>query len=709
MEGIVRSVCQACHAECGVLVHVDDDKVTRIEGDRNHPMNRGFACVKGRQYHQYVYHPDRLKYPLKRAGERGEGKWERISWGQALDEISKRVTECKEDYGRESIAVMHGTGPRPTGISQKLFAHALGSPNVISVDLHICFMPSLVAERVTIGQSVMMERGPDYTNANCIVIWGGNPVNSHPPKGLEVLEAKRSRNVKLVVVDPRRTRLAAKADLWLQVRPGTDLALALGMINVIVEERLYDKEFVDEWCHGFDRLKAHVMRYTPEKVAEITWVTAEKIREASRIYASTKPSALHHRVGIEQSVNSTQAVRALAILIAITGNIDTKGGNLLSVRPKGFKDSISLTKSFELDPSIEKRRIGAGVYPLIEPPNAPLPFVNSLLFVEAQLSGKPPPVKAMFIGGGNPLNIQSPKKVWEALKALNLLVVADFFMTPTGELADYVLPATTWIERDDCCDVPYTNYVSARQRAIKPIGESWDDMKMAIELVKRVPWADRRFIPWDTVEEFNEWRVREMGVSFEELKNRGYIMEPVAYKKYEKGGFGTPTGKIELYSTVFEKYGYEPLPTYAEPPSSPVSTPEAYRDFPLILISGARRMNYFGSEGRQIPSLRRDEPEPKVEIHPRTAKRLGIAEGDWVWIETSRVRNERVRFRASLTTGVDPRVVEAAHGWWFPERPGPEHGCFQSNINLIIPAGLPREPICGSVPARGELCRVYKA
>ena len=711
MERIVRTVCQACHCECGVMVHVDDRKVTKIEGDSNHPMNRGFICVKGRAEPERTYHPDRLKYPLKRVGARAEGRWKRVSWDEALTAIAIELTEIKEKYGPESIATIHGTGPRAS-LCSALLPFALGSPNRISVDLHICYAPSLVAEGVTVGHSIMMEEGPDYQAANCILVWGGNPLISHPPRGIEISEAKRKRKAKLIVIDPRKTSLASQADLWLQIRPGTDVALALGMTNVIIDRGLYDREFVVQWCSGFDKLRERAKDYAPEKVAEITWIPAEKIREAAEIYAMTKPASLHHRVAVEHNVNSTQTDRALTILVALTGNIDVKGGNLLPVHIEGYIPTIALAGSgrwLRPSPQVEGKRLGGEEFPLISGPEARLPFVTSFLAVEAMLTEKPYPLKALYCAGGNPvINVQKSKQVWDALKRLDLFVVADFFMTPSAELADYVLPVTTWLERDECCDIPYMNYISARQKAIEPLYECWDDLKIVIELIKRIPWANREIVQWGDVNECYDWMVRGMGLTFDEFKRKGYIIEPMRYKKYGGRGFDTPSGKVELYSTIFEKFGYDPLPRYCEPPESPVSPPGLIKEYPLILISGGRSMEYFHSEGRQIPQLRKLAPDPEVEIHPDTAKKATIEDGDWVWIETPKVKGERVKFKAKLTTNIHPQVVHAPHGWWFPEKPAPEHGCFDSNINVVLSADPPREKICGSVPTRGTLCRIYK-
>lgn len=709
----IRTICQACHCQCGVIVHVENEHVTKVTGDPSHPMNRGFICAKGKAQPSVLYHPDRLKYPQRRIEGKGGAKWERISWDEALDGIAERFSRIKEEYGSESIAVITGTGPRTGNNSAGMLANALCTPNKTSVDRHICFSPSVVAESATIGKNIttiMMELGPDYREANCIVVWGANPLASHPPRGMEIVQAKKQRDAKLIVIDPRRTELASMADLWLQIRPGTDVALAMGMIHVIIEEGLFDKEFIETWSYGFDNLKAHAKNFHPAKVAEITWVPAEKLREAARMYATTKPAAFHHRIGVEHNINSTQSNRAFSILIALSGNIDVQGGNLFQTLPEGFVHPFKKNK-----PGVERmvKRIGSKEFPLISGADVPDPFVHAHLLVEAMLNGTPYPVKALYCIAGNPVvTMQNSKRVWGALKCLDTLVVADFFMTPTAELSDYVLPATTWMEKDELGDFPnlmYTNYLAAGQKVIEPFYDCWDDRKIIIELMKRIPWAERRFLPWSNVDELNDAMAEGLKITYADLKKKGYVQATVKYKKYLKEGFRTPTGKVELYSTIFEKYGYDPLPTFHEPPHSPISTPELMKEYPLILITGGRMIEFFNTEGRWIPVLRDRVPNPEVAIHPETAKEKDIGEGDWVWIETAQVKGERVRFKAKLTTDIHPAVVHAPHGWWFPETPAPEHGCFESNINVVLTGDAPREPICGSVPTRGTLCKVYRA
>lgn len=711
LSRVFRTACQACHCECGVLVYVDGGRIKKIRGDLGHPMNRGFICVKGEKYAEFVDHPDRIRSPLRRVGSKGAGRWEPISWDQALTEISDKLNEIKEKYGPEAFATLYGTGPRSSLFPANLLPYALGSPNAANTNMHMCYAPSILAETCTFGTSVMMEVGPDYRNSRCILVWGANPLASHPARGAEILRTVEGEDAKLIVIDPRRTLLASKADEWLQVRPGTDAALALAMINTIINEELYDRNFVDKWCHGFNQLRDHVQKYSPEEVAQITWIPAEKIREAATLYATSKPAVLHHRVAIEQTTNSIHANRALCLMIALTGNLDVKGGNLFPSYPRGYVPGGQILggrRDFRPTIEVERKRLGSETYPLMSGPDSPVPFVHPAFLIEAITEENPYTTKAVFCTGANPvLTIQDSVRVWNALKKLELFVVVDFFMTPTAEIADYVLPATMWPERDECCDQMYTNYIGVRQKAVDPPPECWDDLKIAIELVKRIPWADRRLIPWNSTEEFNDWQVGELGLDFSEFRDIAVVTQPLVYRKFEQTGISTPTGKVELYSTILARHGYDPLPLFVEPPESPYGSVELAKEYPYILITGGRHIEYFSSEGRQIPSLRSLVPDPLLEINPETAKMLGASEGDWVYVETPQIKGKRVRLRAKLTQIIDPRVVHAAHGWWFPEKDGPEHGCFESNPNVVLSLDPPRAPVCGSARTRGTLCRIY--
>lgn len=698
---VVRTVCQSCHCECGVLVEVRNNKVTKITGD-SHPMNEGLICPKGIAAVDLLYHPDRLMYPLKRSGGRGEGKWQRISWDEALDTISFKFQEIAEKYGALSNCIWWGTGPRGYEFLAAYLSWALGC-NGTNV-AHVCFTPSIIAGVATYGVENTQERGPDYQNTKCILIWGANPEVAHPPIGQKILAASRA-GAKLIVVDPRKTKLASRADVWLQVRPGTDDALALGMLNVIINEELYEHEFVERWCVGFEKLRQRVQEYPTQRVAEITWVPEENIKMAARLYATIKPAVLYHRVAIEQHTNSIQTLRALYIMIALTGNIDVKGGNLIPKYPDGFRDIYSLSSDKYLQPPGKKAmRLGADMFPLFSGPGNPVrPQSHLPTVVKATVTSEPYPIKGVITFSNSLLHAENTKEVWQGFKNLEFTAAVDFFPTPTAELADIVLPSATWLEKDEVAYLSYDYYISSRQKVIEPLGECWDDKKIIFELAKRL--GVKKWFPWDSVEEYLDYQLKPLGITFSEFREKGYILGSKEFNKYSAGGFNTPSKKVELYSSVFERHGYDPLPYYEENPESPVSAPALTRKYPFILITGGRHIAFFHSEGRQIDRLRRMCPDPVVEIHPKTAEKLGITNGQWVWIETPR---GKVKQKAKFFKGIHPQVIHAQHNWWFPEKKEPEHGLWDSNINVVASNNPPYDPVCGSTPLRGLLCRVYR-
>ena len=693
-EKIVRTHCRACHGGCGVLVHVRGGQITKIEGDPECPTNRGSMCSKGLAFLQQVYHPDRLKYPLKRTGKKGEGKWERISWDEALNTIADRLKRFKEDFGAESVVIGQGTGRDYEAFLYR-FANLFGTPNVITAG-HMCYVSRVGATLITCGNLPVCdyEGGP-----RCIMVWGNNVVWTNPDEytGENLLRAL-SQGAKLIVVDPRLTWLASRANIWLRLRPGTDTALALGMAHVIVNEGLYDKEFVEKYTYGWDKFVERVKEYPLDRVEEITWVPAEKIREAARLYAQTKPACIQWGVAIEQTLNCTDNNRILTDLMAITGNLDVPGGNVFFVPPP-----VRTVSEFALhrDLPLEQRRkrLGGDKYKLADR----VALVTPKLVWDAILTGRPYPIKAVLLHGTNPVITRAnAQEAYQALSQVDFLVVTDFFLTPTAELADIVLPAATWLEIDYVADFwKRHGYVFPRKKIVQ-VGECRSDHEIFMELGKRLGQEEYW---WDDMEGALDYMLEPSGLTWREFKEMPYLKGKMEYKKYEKKGFGTPTGKFELYSTTFEKWGYDPLPRYREIPESPMGNPEMSKKYPYILITGVRSPAFFHSEHRMIPWLRELHPDPMVEIHPEVARKHGIRDGDWVFIETPR---GRIRQRAKLTKQIDPRVIAAEHGWWFPEVKDPGHGWKDSNVNILTdndPADY--DVAMGSTNLRVLLCRIY--
>ncbi len=704
-ERIVKSACRMCHGICGVLVHIRDGRVVKVTGDRDCPTSNGYICAKGRASVELLYHPDRLQFPLKRIGARGENKWQRISWNEALDIVAGKLLKFKEELGPQAIGMAQGTGRPYTNFFAR-FRHCLGAANRFGHQ-HICYIPRCVASGMTCGRLPVCDYyGFGGVYPKCVVVWGCNITEAGGSDGMcgyQLTQTLRREGTKLIVIDPRRTRLAAKADHWLQIRPGTDDALALGMLHVIIQEELYDKDFVTQWTIGFDELKKRVEDYPPERVAEITWIPAEDIRATARTYATTKPACMQWGVAVDQNINNFQTARAILSLSGITGNIDVPGGDVFWVPPADIvEQNVGLNPSIILPDKMPKemwaKMIGAGKYRVIEHFQ-----IHHQLFYEAVLSEEPNPIKALFLMGCNTFVTHSHSPEMEqAFKKIDFIFGTDLFMTPTLQMADIVLPAASWLETDDIAD-PHFGWCALARQKVAQIGECRDDKQIIIDLAQRMGMGD--CFPWEDVKEYCNWVLKDADITFDEFKEIGILEGQMRYRKYEEKGFATPSGKFELYSATLEAMGYDPLPYFVEPPESPYSTPELLTSYPLIITTGGRVQGYFHSEGRQIQSLRKLCPDPLVEIHPATAERLGIKEGDWVWIESLR---GRIQQRARLIEGIHPRVVNAQHGWWFPEKDPPEYGFRESNINLLT-GGMPCDPHTGSESFRSFLCKVYKA
>lgn len=689
-EEVVRSSCLACIRQCGTFVYLKKGRVARVAGDPESPVNRGKLCLKGLAMVERLYHPGRLTYPLKRIGKRGEGKWQRITWDEALGIVAEKLNGFKEEYGAESVVFVQGS-PKGFGNYVKRLANVFGTPNMVTTS-HVCRMPSAMGNIFTCG----FDRDPDYENTRCAVMWGKNAVETSLTDWIP-LEQALSRGAKLIVVDPREIDLASRADIWIRLRPGTDVALALGMLNVIVNEELFDRAFVANWTVGFDKLREHVQDYSPKRVEEITWVDANRIAEVARLYATTKPACIREGNGIEENVNSVQAARALAILSAITGNLDIPGGDF-GRGPFPLADISEFTCEDKLTREQRAKRIGAeaGFVPF-----PPTEIAVPQLMVKAILEEKPYPIKAMCVHGSNPLlTFSNSKETYRALQRLDFIMVAELVMTPSAALADIVLPAATCLEWDGV--VAREGIVQIVQK-VTEIGECWPDQKMVNELAKKLGLG-KYF--WNDVNEALDITLKPTGLTFDEFRKVRFISLPKEFRKYEKEGFKTPSGKVEIFSDRFKKWGHEPLPSYQELPETPYSAPDLAREFPLIFTSWHSGVSHHSGD-RHISSLRGVEPEPVVEIHPESAKRLGIEDGEWVYIETKR---GRIKQKANITTKIDPRVVGLSYAWWFPEKDTSElFGWQESNINILTDDKPPYNPQVGSTNLRGLVCKVYRA
>ncbi len=707
MKEIIKTACRACHGGCGALVTVEDGVVTRLRPDPDSPLSRGRMCPKGLAGIQLLYHPDRLKYPMRRLGARGSGRWERISWDEALDTITENIDRIRRESGPESIVLGQGTGRHHLKHVNR-FANALGTPNWIEPGTAQCFFPRVATGGLTYGTMPVVDYyGP--VNPALLLIWGSNPVVSGADCEIQFrCRDAIAKGAQMIVVDPRRTELAKKAAFHLQLRPGTDAALALGFLHVIIQEELYDKAFCETYTYGFEALRERVQDYTPQRVSEITWVPAEQIVGAARLFAATHPAALEWGCALEHTPNCFQTVRALAILPGITGNFDIPGGWIEGAHVMPEAD-ILIDK---LPDEQGYKRMGEKEYKLLAGVGGACPAAHVPTLMNAMLTGEPYPIRALMLFGNNGIiSFADSKKVRRAYENMEFISCMDMFMTPTAELADILLPAACWLELDEVYSGPsLADHVILVQKQVTRTHECRSDEEVLCELAHRLNLNYYAETPYDI---YND-QLRAVGekypqyrdLDWEKMKALSYLEFPIEYEQYKKRGrFDTPTGKMELYSTAMEALGLDPLPNFIEPPESPYSTPELLEKYPVILTTGGRSKFYFISEGRQVPMLRKMEPYPQVEIHPETAARYGIADGDWVWIET---RRGRITQKAKVTEDILPGVVNCALAWWYPEESSPGHGWDESNCNILTSQDPPYDPNSGTYQLRALLCSIRK-
>ncbi|MEE8473330.1 MAG: molybdopterin-dependent oxidoreductase, partial [Dehalococcoidia bacterium] len=616
-EKIVKAFCAGCPYRCGIDVTVRDGRATRVR-----PMPEHFAqlvCVKGAAWKEMLYHRDRLTHPLKRAN----GRWEKISWDRALEEIGEKLQEIKERSGPESLAVYPGTsyGLVDTEALIRRFCDVYGTPNTTDT-LVLCLGATFITGRITFG-SVLM---PSFGKSRCIMLFGFNPPDSYPVADRAIRRA-REAGAKLIVVDPRTTPLAKIADIHAALRPGTDGALALAMANVIIREGLHDRDFVQKWTVGFDQFAERVKEYPPERAAEITWVPADTIIQMARMYATHHPAALSPGVGAEQNSNALSNIRAIMSLVAITGNFEVSGGNRL----QPFLEFPRLSPE---ERAVTAPIFGHDQYPIL---TEYLDRPHWSFFTDGIDPGTPYPIKAIMTLGSNPaLTMPDTRRVQESLKKLELLVAVDSFMRETAQLAHYVLPMASYLERTELVGQLGVPQVAYHHRAVEPVGESRPVSWIIIELAKKMGYG--KYFDWSGTDELFSYLLGPSGLTLEEVKASpgGVFYAPKAGRRYETEGLATPSGKIELSSSILEKAGYDPLPAYNEQEESPAAQPELAREYPLILSTGARLLAFTHANHRNLPSLSRREPHPRVEIHPDTAGGLGIEDGDDVLVETLR-------------------------------------------------------------------------
>jgi len=636
---IRKSICTICdpRTQCGLDLYVKDEKVIKVEGTKENPYNEGTLCPKGAAFRQYLYHEDRLKTPLKRIGPRGSGKFEPISWDDALQTIADMFNSIKEQYGAESVAFFSGYTKYFRPFLKRL-AHSFGSPNYLT-ESSTCFQAMAMAQKLVFG----LPAGADINGTNCLLIWSSNPFHTNPGNARAILRGKK-RGMKLIVVDPRQTPTTAHADIHLCLKPGTDGALALSMANVIINEKLYDKDFISNYTCGFDEFNEYVSGFTPDKGEKITGVPAGKIIEAARLYAGTKPAAIMPSASpVVHHTNGVQNYRAVFMLVGLTGNYDIPGGNF--VMPPSFIHTpgriLTREKEFIQPRPWEEMAPAVGV--------EKFPVWRELIDEEGQCmylpeqlrTGKPYPIKAMIGSGMNYRMWPDSEGFLRSLDNLDLLVNVELFMTETCKYSDIVLPACTSAERSELRCYPM-GYITFTRPAIKPLYDSKPDVDIIFELAERLGIDDPLFrAGYDAC---IDYILEPSGIKTEELKKHPegmFVPNPCPFppRKYLEKGFATPSGKMEFKSTVLEKYegkpGFEPLPVYRPPFYSHEFSPGLAETYPFILNTGSRLPMFVHTRMFRLPWIKELRPgHPSADINPADARKLGINKNERVRIST---------------------------------------------------------------------------
>jgi anaerobic selenocysteine-containing dehydrogenase len=678
MERSFRTICSYCHTSCGLVVKVSDGKIVKVQGDPDHPASKGYHCKKAEAAISVIYHPDRLKTPLMKA----KGGFKRVTWDEALAFAADKLISIKDQYGAKTLVRAMGapfTYECRDGFAQ--FLAAYGSTRTTGVR-HLCATPREMGITGVLGGRIEQ----DYRGTKLAIFWGANviAVNRYSVHSALADFPRTISNVKkgggkIVVIDPVRSESVRFADEWIPLRLGTDLALALAMIHVIIQDEIYDREFVQDYTLGFDQLKNHVIKYTPEWAAKHTGLSPETIRNLAREYAKSTPGVILDGNGLDMHAQGVEACRAIAMLQALTGNVDRPGSNVFM---PWSKQSAVPTFQPAKDPG-EKTP-----YPLF--PDYPYQVVMDSLLSERE--DRP---RAMIVTTSNPaLVLANSQRTRQAMGRLELLIVHDHFMTATAEMADLVLPDAAGFERNG-----YRAFASAdgcffafRRKIIEPLGECRPVFEVEYCLAEKMGMA--KDYPFRNNEEWIDFKVKPSGISMHDLEEKQivYTTPPVRYEKFKTQKLGTPSGKVEFFSERFQKAGYDPMPTFRERKDDPGLKGR----FPL---DGTCRKPgiYTHTQFRNIPGLSKRQPMPFAWIHPMDASARGIENGSWVEVESP---HGKIALEARTEEKAPQGVVVVDFGWGNPWDKG-------ANVNVLTD-DQDRDPISNGTSNRLFRCEVRK-
>ena len=663
-------MCGICPAGCFVRAGLRDGRLETVEARPDHPL--GMVCRIGTHSAAVVHDPDRLQTPLRRVGPKGTWDFEPISWDEAMTEIAARLQALKAGHGPESTAIYTGRGsfdmslcdifqPAEAAVSSaSSVLFPFGSPNTLGVGA-LCYVSfAMIAPDTTLGE-MLITMDTDIEQAELVVLWGANPATDSPPLAHRRILAARKRGAEVVSIDPRRNATARQTSAqWVPVRPGTDGALALSMIEVLIQEELYDEAFVEEWTVGCEQLIQLTQHYRPEVAEGITGVPAETIRDLARRIATARGAAPVMYSGLEYSDSGVQAIRAVLTLWALAGQLDVPGGLLVRMRENEFPQN---RRGLQSNPA-PRKALGRDRFPVYSSYRAES---HAIALPESVLNGEPYRIRGLIVQGGSLITSWPDPDLWKrTLSGLEFLVTIDRYHTADSAYADIVLPATTGYE--------ITSYMrvgpmfAIRERLVEPVGEARNDYLIFADLAERLGYG--HLYP-KTEEDVLRHALDGSGVTLEQVRAAGgEVRLPSAmlqYRKWEKGllrddgepGFRTPSGKLEIASSILAEHGYDPLPVYTEPGEGPLARPDLAKRFPLVFNSGTRTLWDFRSQHHGVVGLRERAAEPDVVLNTQDAAERGIGDGDAVIVETPR---GRVPYRARVTNDIVRGAVDAQMG-----------------------------------------------
>lgn len=657
----ITTFCRMCGEQCCIDVYLGlTGSIEKIYANPQHPWNQGIICSKGYKILDMVFSPNRITTPMKKYNN----VWKEISLEDALAEIAEKALIIQGQYGARSIGIWKGEA---LGFGQqeeyaRRFCHAIGSPNYFSCDSQ-CFASRYIGYSLVLGSLTV----PDFINSNFIVVWGSNPLVSHPPMGQRILAAQK-KGAKIIVIDPRRNTTALHADMYLQIKPGTDGALAWGIIQQIIKNQWYDREFVAQYSVGFEEIARYANQFTVDYVEKETGVCGESMIDLTREFAKSAPRSLNYvGNGLEHHENGVNHARSIACISALCGCIDRKGGELL-VKRMALPD-LTL---YDQKPLQDLEPIGAEHYPVLYNFRKEC---HSMSGIDTMLTGKPYPLKALLLTGGNPaLTNPNSNKVQKALKCLDLLVVRDLFMSETAQLAHYFLPAASFLERSEIVFHGALQRVGLRRKMLS-IPNCQTDYEFWACLSKRLGCGD--FFPWENDEHVTQWLLSNAKISYNKLQEspEGVNFADIEYEKYRTGPFSTPSGKVELTSKYLANYGYPELPVYL----SPRYLKEPNAAYPFVLISGARNPAYCHSRTKYLQKVK--FLAPPLEMNSLDGISLKLKNGDTVRV-VSPVGNIMVKVVLVDSKYLQRGVIQITHGW------------HEANVNILTFDSV-NDPISG--------------